>query len=136
MFKIMHLLLEIDGHDEIAEDAAIADKVNTIKWGGYTYEKVHKVPFEEAQPAGEPAPSGVKVSSVEHPSHYNMGQYEVIDVINDWQLNFQRGNAVKYIARAGRKDAKKEIEDLEKARFYLNYEIERLKKATVQGGVL
>ena len=66
-------------------------------------------------------------SAVNHPSHYNMGKYEVIDVINDWNLNFQKGNAVKYIARAGHKDPSKEIEDLEKALFYINYEVNRLK---------
>lgn len=65
---------------------------------------------------------------VEHPSHYNIGKYEVIDVINDWRLNFQLGNAIKYIARAGRKDPSKTVEDLEKAMFYIDYEINRLKK--------
>jgi hypothetical protein len=43
-------------------------------------------------------------------------------------LNFCRGNAIKYITRAGHKDPNKEIEDLEKAVFYLNYEIKRLKE--------
>ena len=38
-----------------------------------------------------------------------------------------RGNAVKYITRAGKKDQSKELEDLEKARFYLDWEINRLK---------
>ncbi|KJF41258.1 MAG: DUF3310 domain-containing protein [Clostridiales bacterium] len=66
-------------------------------------------------------------NTVEHPSHYNIGKYEVIDVINDWRLNFQLGNAIKYIARAGRKDPSKTVEDLEKARFYIDYEINRLK---------
>ena len=66
-------------------------------------------------------------SAVNRPSHYNMGKYEVVDVINDWNLNFQKGNAVKYIARAGHKDPSKEIEDLEKALFYINYEVSRLK---------
>ena len=42
--------------------------------------------------------------------------------------NYHRGNAVKYIARAGRKDPAKEVEDLRKARFYLDREIERLMK--------
>ena len=47
-------------------------------------------------------------------------------------MNFSRGNAVKYILRAGRKDEKgydaltKEIEDLKKANWYINREIERL----------
>ena len=60
-------------------------------------------------------------NNVEHPSHYNQGKYEVIDVINDWKLNFNLGNAIKYIARADYKN--NAIEDLEKAIFYLNYEI-------------
>ncbi|MBN3027875.1 DUF3310 domain-containing protein [Ruthenibacterium lactatiformans] len=68
-------------------------------------------------------------NTVEHPSHYNIGKYEVIDVINDWRLNFQLGNAIKYIARAGRKDPSKTVEDLEKAMFYIDYEINRLKES-------
>lgn len=65
---------------------------------------------------------------VNHPSHYTFGKYEVIDVINDWQLGFDLGNCVKYIARAGKKDPAKLIEDLEKARFYLDYHIKMLKE--------
>lgn len=55
------------------------------------------------------------MNNVTHPSHYNAGKIEVIEAIEDWRLNFHRGNAVKYIARAGKKDPNKEIEDLEKA---------------------
>ena len=58
---------------------------------------------------------------VVHPSHYNQGKYEVIDVINDWRLNFNLGNVIKYVARADYKN--NAIEDLEKAMFYLQYEI-------------
>ncbi len=65
---------------------------------------------------------------VNHPSHYTKGKIECIDFIVDKQLNFCRGNAVKYIVRAGLKDTSKEIEDLEKAVFYINYEIKRLKE--------
>ena len=67
--------------------------------------------------------------SVNHPSHYTYGKIEVIDYIEDKGLNYHRGNAVKYISRAGKKDPNKEIEDLEKAVWYLNREIERLKAA-------
>lgn len=63
---------------------------------------------------------------VVHPSHYTFGRFEVIDVIEDWKLGFALGNAVKYVARAGRKDPAKTIEDLKKARFYLDREIARL----------
>ena len=66
--------------------------------------------------------------AVNHPSHYNFGKYEVIDVINDWNLNFNLGNVVKYIARAGIKDKNTLLQDLRKAQFYLCYEIDRLKK--------
>ena len=64
---------------------------------------------------------------VNHPSHYTDGKIEVIEFIEDKKLNFHRGNAVKYIARAGKKNPEKEVEDLEKAIWYLNREIKRLK---------
>jgi len=66
--------------------------------------------------------------AVEHPSHYNMGGIEVIDAIEAWGFGegFNRGNAIKYIARAGRKDPETELEDLRKARWYINEEIQRL----------
>lgn len=66
---------------------------------------------------------------VNHPSHYTDGKIEVIDFIEDKQLGFCLGNAVKYISRAGKKDPSKEVEDLEKARWYLDREIEKRKKA-------
>ncbi len=65
---------------------------------------------------------------VNHPLHYTQGKIECIDFIMDKKMNFCRGNAVKYIVRAGLKDPAKEVEDLEKAVFYLNREIERLKE--------
>lgn len=66
---------------------------------------------------------------VNHPSHYTDGKIEVIDFIEDKKLNYHRGNAIKYISRAGKKHKNKEIEDLQKAIWYLNREIDRLKKA-------
>ena len=65
---------------------------------------------------------------VNHPSHYTDGKIEVIDFIEEKQLNFHRGNAIKYIARAGKKNKETEIEDLEKAVWYINREIQRLEK--------
>lgn len=65
---------------------------------------------------------------VNHPAHYTQGKIECIDFILDKKMNFCRGNAVKYIVRAGLKDPAKEIEDLEKAVFYLNREILELKE--------
>ncbi|MBQ2349659.1 MAG: DUF3310 domain-containing protein [Cytophagales bacterium] len=63
--------------------------------------------------------------NVNHPSHYNQGKYEVIEVIEDWKLGFNLGNVVKYIARSDYKG--KPIEDLEKAKFYLEREIKNRK---------
>ena len=61
--------------------------------------------------------------TVNHPAHYGGAEnpYEAIKVIEAWRLGFNLGNTVKYIARAGRKaDA---LEDLRKARWYLDREI-------------
>jgi hypothetical protein len=61
------------------------------------------------------------------PNHYGGAQnpYEAIKVIEAWNLSFNLGNVVKYISRAGKKDAI--IQELEKAQFYLNREINNLK---------
>lgn len=71
---------------------------------------------------------------VNHPAHYNRGKYETIDVIEDWNLNFSLGSVIKYISRCGAKDdpsmtiEEKSLEDLKKARFYLDREIQRREK--------
>ena len=65
---------------------------------------------------------------VNHPSHYTDGKIEVIEYIEDKQLGFCLGNAVKYISRAGKKYKDKEVEDLKKAIWYIErriYEIEK-----------
>lgn len=64
---------------------------------------------------------------VENPSHYNSGKIEVIDFIEDQKLGFCLGNVIKYVSRAGKKDSSKTIEDLEKAKWYLEREIKNLK---------
>jgi len=68
--------------------------------------------------------------SVDHPDHYGGKEnpYEAIKVIEAWNLGFCLGNAVKYISRAGKKDKSKVIEDLEKAVWYLQREINKLKE--------
>lgn len=63
--------------------------------------------------------------------HYENGKgYDLIDVISDYELNFNRGNIIKYVCRAGKKDD--EIKDLEKALDYLNREIEILRSQRSQ----
>ena len=69
----------------------------------------------------------VEHDPVNHPAHYTKGKIEVADFIADQKLNFDRGNAVKYVCRAGSKDPSKEIQDLEKAIWYINHEIKTLK---------
>lgn len=59
------------------------------------------------------------------PIHYqNESKVDVIDFCKFYDLNFNRGNVLKYICRAGKKD--NEIQDLKKALDYLNREIEYL----------
>lgn len=62
---------------------------------------------------------------VNHPSHYTRGKIEVIDFIEDQQLGYHLGQVIKYVSRAGHKDAATRKQDLEKARWYLTREIER-----------
>lgn len=67
--------------------------------------------------------------TINHPQHYTLGKIEVIDFIEDKGLNFNLGNVVKYVARAGHKKSSgksvdaKALEDLKKAQWYLNREI-------------
>jgi len=64
---------------------------------------------------------------VEHPDHYQSENIEAIDVIEAFELNFSLGSAVKYILRAGKKPSETAEEDLSKAVWYIQREIERRK---------
>lgn len=65
--------------------------------------------------------------AVDHPDYYKRGGIEAIDAIEAWELGFNLGNVVKYIARAGRK-TKDGLQDLKKAEWYLSREIERMER--------
>lgn len=80
--------------------------------------------YSEADPEKEEN----KNDPVNHPSHYTDGKIEVIDYIEDKGLGFCLGNAVKYISRAGKKDQSKEVEDLQKAAWYIQRKIEQISK--------
>lgn len=69
-----------------------------------------------------------KADAINHPKHYGGEEdtYEAIKVIEAWSLNFCLGNVIKYLSRAGKKGSK--LEDLKKAQWYLNREIEKLEK--------
>ena len=60
---------------------------------------------------------------VDHPSHYNQG-IETIEYIESWSMNFNTGNVIKYVTRAGYKG--NQLEDLKKAMWYLQREIDRI----------
>lgn len=64
--------------------------------------------------------------AINHPSHYTDGTIEVIDYIEDKELGYHLGNAIKYISRAGKKDPSKTVEDLKKAVWYINRKIKKL----------
>jgi hypothetical protein len=66
--------------------------------------------------------------AVNHPPHYNTGKIEVIDAIDDWKLDFNAGNVVKYVARHQHKADP--LEDLKKARWYLDRLIERIENGS------
>ena len=67
-----------------------------------------------------------KPDMVHHPAHYCYSEYEPKDVIRAWGLNFNLGSAVKYIARAGRKDDI--LQELKKAKQFIEFEIEAIEK--------
>lgn len=71
-----------------------------------------------------------KHDPVNRPSHYTDGKIEVIEYIEDKNLNFNLGNTVKYISRAGKKGADTKLQDLKKAQWYLNREINKYKTNT------
>lgn len=87
-------------------------EAETIPWSEWVYWRRYQVGAE----------------AVDHPKHYNAhpSGIECIDVVR--HMNFNLGNVVKYLWRAGEKDPAKHLEDLKKAAWYLNDEIERLSK--------
>ena len=86
---------------------------------------VKGVRIEELQATGK-EPEGAQPDLVHHPAHYCYSEYEPKDVIRAWGLNFNLGSAVKYIARAGRKDDI--LQELNKAKQFIEFEIEAIEK--------
>lgn len=78
---------------------------------------------EDVENRVEPA-----IDPVNRPAHYIDGKIEVIDYIEDKKFGFCLGNAIKYISRAGKKDPTKEIEDLNKAKWYIERRIKELEE--------
>lgn len=88
-------------------------------------EKVVWPPKVEGE-AGVPPGDAVEHDAVNHPAHYTAHKSGVECITVTEHFNFNRGNAIKYIWRAGEK--RRELEDLKKAEWYLRREIARLSK--------
>ena len=73
-------------------------------------------------------PETKPVDLINQPPHYTSGTIEPISVIEDWSLGFCLGNVVKYVRRAGLKGDR--LEDLKKARWYLDREIKKLESSS------
>ena len=114
-------------HDIPPQIKINSDKIKEVNTKETLQETLDEVK-ETLQKTLDKVKEPVENDNVNHPSHYTDGNIEVMDVIEDKQLNFARGNVIKYVSRAGKKDANKELEDLKKAMWYLNREIERLSK--------
>ena len=102
--------LKFDKHDELnlwgdGYNTGLQYSIDTIKETGFYYIKDTK----------------------NTPPHYQ-GKIQPIDLINAQDLNFNLGNVVKYVCRAGKKAGENTLSDLEKAKDYINFEIERVKK--------
>lgn len=128
----MNLRIKDDNNHDIICDAC-GREINPGE-RFYTMEGSHDNYCEDCWAWEQKVKEGLKESrmsqtvkdNVNHPSHYTDGKIEVIDFIEDKKLNYHRGNAIKYIARAGKKHKNKEVEDLRKAIWYLEREIQRI----------
>lgn len=87
----------------------------------YEHQKTQSAELDYEEPKEES-------NNVNHPSHYTDGKIEVIDYIEDKKFGYCLGNAIKYISRAGKKNKDKEIEDLQKAIWYIERRIKELKE--------
>jgi hypothetical protein len=82
--------------------------------------------FEEAMKSVRERTGTLPMDMVNHPSHYTAGGIETIDFIEAKQLNYHLGQVIKYVTRAEYKN--NFLEDLKKAQWYLNREIENRSK--------
>lgn len=84
----------------------------------------------------EPKQEEPKTEMVNHPSHYQSGRFEVIDVIEEFNLGFNLGNVIKYILRSDKKfEGMQLLQDLKKAKWYLEREIRKIDKGVDKNNV-
>ena len=96
------------------EERLLCEKIEKLKGENYfkLLSAVHKLSNVSAQ-------TEMNNDIINHPAHYTVGRYETIDGIEHFQLGYHNGNAFKYISRAGKKSKETEIQDLEKALWYI-----------------
>lgn len=96
------------------EERLLCEKIEKLKGENYfkLLSAVHKLSNASAQ-------TEMNNDIINHPAHYTVGRYETIDGIEHFQLGYHNGNAFKYISRAGKKSKETEIQDLEKALWYI-----------------
>lgn len=110
-------------------DQKILDKYSTmISDRDNSYHKDARTFIQLAKDLAEPRTIKISGEQVNQPSHYQGNKFEVIDIIEDFDLGFHLGNVQKYLLRAGRKNPEKTLEDLKKAQYYLNRYINNLEK--------
>ena len=100
--------------------------INCPKYPDHNEDCIHN--DEEYRTHVHPAGVGnheYRIDLINHPPHYNMGNIEVIDFIEDKKLGFHLGNVVKYICRESKGNY---LKDLEKAKWYLDREVARRKE--------
>lgn len=113
----------------IFDSEAVVVRDNNLSVNNQPYDKNKMINVSDLQLEYEQNKAlQTKFDPVEKPSHYNQGKYEVIDVIEDWELGFHEGNVVKYIARHKHKE--NSFENLKKARYYLDRLIEGEEECT------
>jgi len=116
--------LEILNHFAKLPERTISEVAKDL---GYSYQTVYMAKRNHTQKTEQSEPKlimEVKTDLVNSPAHYLVGGIEAIDFIEAKQLNYNLGNAVKYIARADHKGNRKQ--DIEKAIWYLKREISRI----------
>ena len=127
--KIRRLLAAGNSVPEIARRLKVRQQyVYTVRWlDKNKQEKQEKRDRSVFTPDSVINPQ-VVIETVNHPPHYKAGGIETIDYIEAKDLNYRLGNVIKYVSRAGKKNSDP-IEDLEKAAWYLQREIDARKRA-------
>lgn len=67
-------------------------------------------------------------NNIIEPQYYNKENMSVCDIIDEYELDFYKGNIIKYVLRSGKKDSNSEIQDITKAMKYCSLLIERLER--------